>query len=829
MASFGDCVRNMIDADVISPEEADELKKTFERIRAQKAGSMGDEAAEAAAQAEMLRRLEAEAKHKKRKALLTIASQRRIKDYLDRFRDPSGKADIGLAALNLLEHHGRAGTSSVGGRSKAIIGMAQTELEELLHEFDRTAFTGARKNKPRLQNVVRELFGEATGDARAAGLARAWDTVSDGLRQRFNAAGGAIGKLESWGLPQSHNRRAVLKRGKENWIADTLPRLDPARMKHPLTGEAIPPAELRSVLSEVWDSIVTDGWNRREPAAMPFGRGAVANQRTDHRFLVFKSADDWLAYQSAFGTPDPFASMMEHIKGMAQDIAAMEVLGPNPSGTVEWLKQTVQKETALAEAGKPSRMKAGRYPGLGVRSTGNMTVAELGALWSELRGGVGPVNETLAGVSAGIRNWMVAAKLGSATLSAVTGDPATIAVARKFIGLPAANTFSAIAGQFRGAARREAVAAGLINEEAMHVLREQARWAGTLAGPEWTRWLPDRVLAWNGLQAWTRAAKHAFGREMQAFLGNRLDEAWEALPREFTRAAEGYGLNAADWALMQRAAPQEIDGARFLRPGDIAAIEDPRAREVAERWLEMTLAETEYAVPSGTTRGRALLVGTTPPGTLFGELRRSAAMFRGFSVSIAMTQGARLVAEVGAGRGARGAGYAGALMLSLTLGGALGMWLKQISNGRDPQKPNTSDFWLAAMAQGGGLGIFGDFLFADYSRFGNSLAATIAGPEVAAVEDVWEASGGQLRKLLSGEKTNFSDESLKLLRNYTPGGSIWYARAAYNRVLLDQLQHLTDPKASQRFKRQVANARRERDQGFWWTPGQVVPNGLPEF
>lgn len=827
MASFGDCIRNMIDADVITPDEARELNAAYERIRTQKAGAIGEAAADAAAQAEMLKRLEAEAKHKKRRALLAIAAQRRVKAQLDSFRDPSGAPDIGLAAINLLENYGRAGYSSVAGRFKSIVGMAQAELEGLLHEFRRTAVLGTRMNRPRLDHVVRELFGEATGDPMAGALARSWDAVSDGLRQRFNAAGGAIQKLERWGLPQSHDRRAVMKRGKEGWIADTLPRLDPARMVHPLTGEAIPPAELRSVLGEVWDSIVTEGWNRREPAAVPFGRGAVSNQRTDHRFLVFRSADDWLAYQGQFGQPDPFASMMDHINGMARDIAAMEVLGPNPAATVEWLKQTVQKETALAEAGKPSRMKAGRYPGLGMRATGNVTVAELEGLWSELRGGVGAASDTLAGVAAGIRNWLVASKLGGATLSAITGDPVTMAVARKFIGLPAVNTTVSLARQFRGAAQREAVAAGLINEEAMHVLREQARWAGSLGGPEWTRWLPDRVLAWNGLQAWTRAAKHSFGREMQAFLGNRLGDAWEALPREFTRAAEGYGLSAADWAVMQKAAAQDIEGARFLRPGDIAAVDDPRARDVAERWLEMILAETEYAIPSGTARGRALLIGNSVPGSIWGELRRSAAMFRSFSVSIAMTQGARLAAEVGGGRGARGAGYAGALVVSLTLGGALGMWLKQIAAGKDPQKPDSMDFWIAAMAQGGGLGIFGDFLFADYSRFGNGLASTILGPGVSAVEDVWKATGGQVRKAATGQETNLSEETLKLLRNYTPGGTIWYARTAYNRVLLDQLQHLTDPKANKRFKAQVQNARRERDQGFWWMPGEAAPDRLP--
>ena len=134
-----------------------------------------------------------------------------------------------------------------------------------------------------------------------------------------------------------------------------------------------------------------------------------------------------------------------------------------------------------------------------------------------------------------------------------------------------------------------------------------------------------------------------------------------------------------------------------------------------------------------------------------------------------------------------------------------------------------ANFWLAALAQGGGMGIVGDFLFADYNRYGNALAATIMGPQVQAVEDAVKVTKAQGRKFLAGEKTNLSDEALRTLLDYTPGGTIWYPRAAYNRVVLDQLQYLIDPKASQRFKTQVRNSRRERDQGFWWTPGEAAP------
>ena len=827
MASFDDCLRNMIDADVINKDEADELGATFKRMRDKHAASASAEEAEILAKDELVRLLEKTASHKKRIALLTVQARRRITRDLQQFRDGRGDPDMGLAALNLLEHYGRAGYSSVAGRGKAILGMAHADMEALMHEFRRAWFTGKRMNRAGLDNVVREAFGETTGDTTAKGLADAWAKVSDDLRQRFNLAGGAIGKLESWGMPQAHNRLALLRRGKDAWMADILPRLAPERMRHPLTADPVAPTELPDMLSHVYDSIIEDGWNTREPSATPFGRGAIAKQRADSRFLVFKNADAWLQYQREYGSGDVFASMMGHINGMARDIAAMEILGPNPRSQLEWIKQTIQKETAKAENGKPSLMKKGRYLGSSMRTTAAITLRELDGLYEELRGGATPQGERLAAVGAGIRNWLVAAKLGGATLSAVTGDPVTMAIAKKFIGLPAANTLHSIARQFGELSKREAVAAGLINEEAAHVLREQARYAGSLAGPEWTRWLPDRVMAWNGLSAWTTAAKHAFGREMQAFAGHRLDGPWEALPEEFRRAAEGYGIGAEDWALMRRAPAQQIAEARFLRPQDIAALDDPQAREVAERWLEMILSETEYAIPSGTARGRAALIAGAPAGSWKGEFWRSALMFKSFGLSVAHLQSARVAGELGAGRGARGAAYVGGALITMTLGGALGIWLKDIAAGKEPQKPDNTGFWIAALAQGGGLGIFGDFVFADFSRFGSSFQTTLAGPAVGAVADVWNATGGQAIKLLRGEETNLSDQSLRLLRNYTPGGTLWYLRTAYNRVVLDQLQYLTDPNASRRFKRQAQNLRNERDQGYWWAPGAAVPGVAP--
>ena len=83
--------------------------------------------------------------------------------------------------------------------------------------------------------------------------------------------------------------------------------------------------------------------------------------------------------------------------------------------------------------------------------------------------------------------------------------------------------------------------------------------------------------------------------------------------------------------------------------------------------------------------------------------------------------------------------YAVRLGISLSIMGALAIQMKEISRGREPRKMDLA-FLGASIAQGGGLGIFGDFISAsgvgNKSRFGNSVMATAMGPGASLVEDV---------------------------------------------------------------------------------------------
>ena len=218
--------------------------------------------------------------------------------------------------------------------------------------FRRGDWSSRRNNRAVLEDVAKAAFGEKA-DPKAQKLYDAWLKPAQKLRQLFNEAGGAIGWRDDWGLPQGHDAAALLHSGLNKWRDFIEPRLDWDKMRWPSSDAPIAPSERAGVLEHVWQSVVMDGWNEREPSSGG-GRPSLANSRQDPRFLKFRDAQSWLDYNRQYGRGNVYDVMMGHLRGMAKDVAAMQRLGPNPGATVAWLKQVIEQEAQRAKAGQPS-------------------------------------------------------------------------------------------------------------------------------------------------------------------------------------------------------------------------------------------------------------------------------------------------------------------------------------------------------------------------------------------------------------------------------------------------------------------------------------------
>lgn len=818
--SFRECIANGENEGKLTADQAARAGGLFDELEAQYAQRMTPSEASAQAARDTFDALKKEAIEKRRVRMLQMRNWKEITANLQQY---AGGADLGKAAQALLDRDEFAKYSNVEARRKAVLGQIYSKMDDVLATFRRRGATGYLGNKATARDLVREVFGEDTGNQSAKQLAQSWTEAADYARQRFNKAGGAIPKRKDWGMPQIHESMLVRKAGRDEWKNFIRDRLDAEKMVDERTGLKFTPERLELALDEVYDSIATEGWSKVKPSGMGGGR-SMAGRRQDHRFLSFRNADAWLEYQERFGNPEPFATMVNHLEGMARDISMMEVLGPNPNATVRFVEQTVLKDANMRQASDPS----GKY-----LDRARSQLGQFDSMYAILNGStMSPVDGTVARTFAGARQILQAAQLGAAAVSAIT-DINFQRIAAKTSAIPAARVVKRVIENIMpmGVDERGRLASrlGLIAESWTSLSSAQARFVGDVTGPEITQRISDTVMRITLLSPWTQAGRWAFGMEFMGYMADQAGKKFTELDKPLQDTMRRYGFGPNNWDAIRNAGLYDHEGSKFMRPEEIAEISglgDGQADRLATRFLEMIQSETEFAVPSSSVRGRTMLVGESRPGTFIGEVARSFAMYKNFPVTLLHTHVMRAVNQEGAAK--KGA-YMADLIISTTLFGALAMQLKEISKGRDPRTTLTPEFWGAAMLQGGGLGILGDFLFNDVNRHGGGLEQTIAGPVVGFLDDTRRLTIGNLQELATGKDTNFAREVISYAGRYTPGASIWYLRLGLERLVLDQLQTWGDPEAKQKMRQLEAKYRRETGQRYWWAPGDTSPDRAPDF
>jgi len=196
---------------------------------------------------------------------------------------------------------------------------------------------------------------------------------------------------------------------------------------------------------------------------------------------------------------------------------------------------------------------------------------------------------------------------------------------------------------------------------------------------------------------------------------------------------------------------------------------------------------------------------------------------KSFPVTVVLNH---LLPSLRAASNGRGSHLAAVAMGSILMG-AMVIQLRQIITGKEPrQDMDTGKFWLAAVLQGGGLGLFGDFLLQDYNRFGQSFGGTLAGPVVGTAQSLLKA--GDLYGLAEGEwdAQEFAAETFGIASREIPGVNIWYSRLVVERMLLDQVEKMLDPKYDTRMLRLEKKMQKDFGQKYWWRQGEMLPEAM---
>ncbi|CAH1069459.1 TPA: hypothetical protein L0W47_001080 [Acinetobacter baumannii] len=717
-------------------------------------------------------------------------------------------------------HGDMSGIQSIDSKARGIASIYRGELVDFYTNIK--GGLGIFTDQELVQKIVRERFGENTGDALAKKISDKMGDVFETMRDRFNRNGGDIGKLDNWGLPQTHNLEKIAKAGKEAWVNKAESLIDTRQYVHE-NGDYYSQQEIRSLLEYTYDTLSSDGANKIEVGRQATGGGTskVTNRHGESRVLHFKDAESWLEYQSEFGGMQ-FVDLVEaHINGLSKDIAMVENLGSNPKTALKILMDAAAKkdwEKGIEENQTKSSRKRAQV------------------MFDEFSGGNSPQSQVLANLGLAYRSMNVASMLGGTTIASLA-DQATIAKNASVHNVSYRKAFGGLIEQLNPAnkADRElAHSLGLATEE---MLGSIARWSddgltSTYGKSEKlariSSGVATQVMRVSFLNALTSASKVGFTKLLMEKYGRlSRSKAWNDLDVQDRELLSNTGLDERAWQVFQLAEPvvdrkgnqlmsarsiYEIPDEKLTAFGDPKQVKD----QVASQLQAHLLDEQGMAVIEAGLRERTwMTVGAK--GTITGEVFKGLMQFKSFSASFLMRQGSRTMAQ----EGLKGkAAYAIPLMVSMTLLGGLVVQLREILNGNDPQTiydsndpKKATSFFMRSLVAGGGLPVLGDILVAGTDTSGRDANSFVSGPLGSDFTSLLGLTVGNLTQYNEGKDTNFGNEAFKFVKGKIPAQNLWYTKAAINRMFFDEVQDTIAPGYREKALRK---AERQQDRERFW-------------
>ena len=667
------------------------------------------------------------------------------------------------------------------------------------------------------------VTGQLSPDAvKVAKVVHEWQ---ERARTDANKAGAWVKKLPDYITRQSHDARKIERAGFTVWRDAILPKLDLAR-----TFPDIEPGDLDGVLRDVWRGLSTGVHLTAETgASLPGFKGPanVAKKLSQERVLHFKDADSWFEYNQEFGSGNLREAVTFGLTKSADTTALMRGLGTNPRQNLEAVIDQLargadEKQLVGLNDSKKALVEAmlGHLDGTATRPNSQ----QWARFWSNTR-----AVQSMA-------------KLGGAVVSAISDIPLYASEMRYQGRGMLSGMAEAIGGLTQG--KRDL--------ESREILSSLGVFFESMSGDMISRFSADDSLSGgmsrlmrkffklNGLSWWTDTMRGSAGLATSHHLAQQAGKGFDALPADVSRALSLYGIDAGRWDLIRASELREHDGRAFLTPEGFDAIPDAKLKahlserglpatgrainnlreELASQLRQYVSDRVDYAVITPDAKTRAYMLGGNEPGTFAGEFRRLIFQFKAFPISVIQkTMGREMLGRgadsvSGALRNGNGEllGLANVLFWT-TMFGYGAMAAKDVLKGRTPRDPTDHKTIMAAMLQGGALGIYGDFLLGESNRFGRSMLETAAGPVLGTISDV-----DQIRAAaMAGE--DVGAKSVRAITSNTPFVNLFYTRMALDYLLLYRIQEELNPGSLRRMERKVE---KENNQTFIVPPSEVV-------
>ena len=665
-------------------------------------------------------------------------------------------------------------------------------------------------------------------------LGKIINEFSETVRKKYNDHGANTEKLPGWIVRQSHDpfalRNAVdvlnLKNNKNikeingtpernlaAWTDYILPKLDQKKTFGNTDGS---PEAIDEFLSFAYNSLVKNQNQVVDGAGNSFGSRNLAETIGAKRVLHFKSSDDWFAYNAKFGGQSLREALFEGFNLAGRNIGMMSMLGSNPQKN--FLKMADETMNILKRKKSQTQVdKIGSF----IKPQGGYA-----KFMAEVDGSVNTINGFNAAKWSGITRAILSmAKLGGAVISAIA-DVHLYATELKWQGRSYVGGVAEALGRLgkiKNSKLRIEIAEqlGFISDNLIYDVAARFS-SGDNLNKQFTQ-IQRTFFKLNGLAWWTNSLKDGAMLGMGNYVAKQRNLSFNNLSVEFKRLITHFGINEKIWNIIRKMDVEKAeDGKEFFSARNIDLLSDGKIKEISgvekmskrqlniardnlkTRVLGMFLDRSTFAVIEPDARTRGYLKQNLQAGTAPGEAMRFMAQFKAFPVAIMQKAIGRELAFSEAGRKYRALFGTAGLIVGSGIFGYISMTAKDLLKGKKPKDPMNKNTFFASMLQGGGLGIYTDFLFGKIQN-NTSALATLAGPGLTEITKV----AAIFNYITKGEFSKAGKQGYLSIKENIPFLNLFYLKTAFDYAIGYQIMETLSPGYLRRMEKRMKDSGQE--------------------
>jgi len=665
--------------------------------------------------------------------------------------------------------------------------------------------------------IMREMIGEPTGVKGAKDIARILKQSQNSWRLRLNDLGANIGELDDWITRTTHNTEKMAAASKGSRLLDDnrLAWVEYIQTKLNLKRtfpDVNDPIEINKILSSIYDSLMTGDHLKYGGTNSIYGTKNVTNRLNSSRVLHFKDLQARQEYNIKFGEPSLQTSVFNVLTSSAKNIVMMQELGTNPQDTFNKILALLKKKYKSSDYEIVRDLNFENFKGSFAEIDGSANIAG---------------SQILAKIGEVVRSTGDMARLGGTVITSFA-DLGPYMTTTNFQGRGLlTGLFEAINGLLGGNNKAAMEALEVISNSVVvsnrgNVYADGADGTGAINN------LRNKFFKWNGLNGWVASLKSSMALGVSKFYGSLSETKFLDLEKRERNFLTLYGIDEGKWNMLRSIKTLAVDNKRYLTAEAVDDISDDvinkylgrklSAREIRNfkkdlqlTWKNVLNDQGTHGTPEPDTQIRSITRMGTVRGTAMGEVNRFVMQYKNFSVSLYKKILRREMDSYGPDESKLiGASMLASTLMLGTIFGYIVLSVKDMLSGRSPRDPKKSSVIMQAFVQGGGGGIYGDFLMSEVqNQYGNGILETAAGP-----------TAGDIKKLIDvvrnmNEPKKAGKKFLQLAEGHTPFINLYYTKAAYDYLIGYQIKEYLDPGFFNRMKKRNEE---NRGQTYYFKP-----------